>query len=492
MIKRIFASKRGTEKIAPALLTLLKGMRARYVIALLSVALLSSVSYVGFNDIIDTEMRSAAVINVSGRQRMLSQRIPMLAQMIVAVVDRNRRMPLIKQFDHSVALMKNSHAGLVHGDVSMGLAPLSSQAVRLLLFGEGTLLDNKLSLFFQRAQMFSAQAKLPLGSGSLYDPTLELAIMGGELLPVLDRIVGTFERESRDAVYRLQIWQLSIFVATLVVLVLQGLVIFWPLDRELNHNFHLLLKSRQRARKAKDEASRANRAKSEFLANMSHELRTPLNAINGFSEMMSVEAFGPIGSDTYREYAGDILKSGRHLLHIIDDIFDVAQIESESVRLSEDIVDLRAVLDEAKALFLGTATQDNITIEVMNFEVPRIVADGMRVQQIIVNLLSNAVRFSNQGGQVRMGCELNEDGGISIWVSDQGIGIDPANQAEVMDSFGQVADAYTRGHGGSGLGLSICSSLMKLHGGSLEIDSVLGEGTQVSAHFPATRIVSDA
>ncbi|MBL4615123.1 MAG: type IV pili methyl-accepting chemotaxis transducer N-terminal domain-containing protein [Magnetovibrio sp.] len=492
MIQRIITSHPRTEKIAPALLTLLKGMRARYVIALMCIVVLSSVAYVGSTNIIEAGARSAVVINVSGRQRMLSQRIPMLAQTILSIPDRKLRMPLLDQFDESVELMKVSHAALIHGSSSMGLEALSSHSVRLVLYGEDMLLDHKLSLFIHKARKFSDYAQKPVVAGTLYVLTLELARSGAELLPILDRVVTTFEQESRAATQRLQMWQLGVFVATMAVLFIEGRVIFWPLNRELNRNFRLLLKSRQRARKALDEADRANRAKSEFLANMSHELRTPLNAINGFSELMVGEVFGPMGHANYQEYSTDILNSGRHLLRIIDDILDVAQIESGTIRLSEDVVDLKPLLEDVRTMFMVTAKQDGIEIKIKDFVAPQILADGERLRQIIINLVSNAVRFSHQGGTVSLSVYWDEVRGISVLVCDQGIGIHPDEQTHILDPFVQLEEAYSRRHGGSGLGLPICNSLMKLHGGSLVIESQPGQGTKAYAHFPASRTVLDS
>ena len=255
----------------------------------------------------------------------------------------------------------------------------------------------------------------------------------------------------------------------------------------MKRNFRLLLQSRERAKKSLAEAERANRAKSEFLANMSHELRTPLNAINGFSETMSIEALGPIGSPTYKEYSSDILLSGQHLLHLIDDILDVSAMESGILRLREDFFDLKAIFHEARTMLLGTAAQDDIGIEIETAATPSVIGYYLRVRQIIVNLLANAVNFSKPGGTVRLGAGLNDDGGVSAWVRDEGIGIADEHLNDVIQPFAQVQEAYARNHGGSGLGLTICSALMEMHQGSLELVSEVGIGTEARIRFPSSR-----
>ena len=487
MIKQLLSSRPQSERIGSVLRTLLKGMRARYVMALLSVAVLSSVSYIGFNNMIKTEARSAAAINISGRQRMLSQRIPMLGQLIVTEPAMDERGLLIGQLRDALGLMETSHMALREGNSAMGLATLESEAVRHLMSAEATGLDAQLRAFFHQSHTFVTLAETGAGGDALRLSADALAQIGGELLPLLDKVVTQFEMESQAAVMRLQKWQTGVFAVLLIVLVIEGLVIFWPLEKELNRNFRQLLLSRDLAREAQDKADRANQAKSEFLANMSHELRTPLNAINGFSELMASEIFGPMGNNNYREYAQDILKSGRHLLRVIDDILDVSAVESGAVRLSEDPVSLRPIFEEARSMFSAIAGQDGIEIVVGDFAVPDILADYNRVRQIVMNLVSNAVKFSNPGNCVEVSADCDGVGGVLIRVSDQGIGIDPEDIEYVLEPFAQVKKAYTRGHDGSGLGLTLCNSLMKLHGGTLTIHSRATKGTEVHAHFPAER-----
>jgi signal transduction histidine kinase len=243
-------------------------------------------------------------------------------------------------------------------------------------------------------------------------------------------------------------------------------------------------------RAAKEQAELANRTKSEFLANMSHELRTPLNAIIGFSQIMTQQMFGPLGSPRYREYAGDVLASSQHLLQIINDILDMAKIEAGRVELHEGALALETVFDDCLRLVRERANTAEIRLKRdLPDGVPPLHGDERLIKQILLNLLSNAVKFTPRGGTVSLQARMAVDGGIVLSVEDTGIGIAAADIPKVLQPFGQVDGTYARSHGGTGLGLSIVRALVELHGGSFRLDSEVGKGTTVSVRFPPARTV---
>lgn len=245
-----------------------------------------------------------------------------------------------------------------------------------------------------------------------------------------------------------------------------------------------LLYERQ-LREAKEASERAYAAKTQFLANMSHELRTPLNAIIGFSEMIERQLLGPIGTEKYLEYISGIRESGEHLLDLISDILDMSKIEAGKYELDLGEVQIGKILKLAIHMIEGRARDAAITVSVdQNFnDELRIVADRRAVLQILLNILSNAVKFTGEGGYVKL--QSAERGQyVTIKVIDNGIGIPPSKINTITKPFEQVSSSYARNHEGSGLGLAITKELVEMHGGTLNIESVLGSGTTVTIRLP--------
>lgn len=240
---------------------------------------------------------------------------------------------------------------------------------------------------------------------------------------------------------------------------------------------------------ARDQAETANHAKSEFLANMSHELRTPLNAIIGFSDIIKDEVMGPLGNDKYSGYAADINDSGRHLLDLINDILDLAKIESGTEQLHEEDIWLPDMIDSIRTLVVGRAQRGGVVLDLHPDEkIPALHADPRKLKQILVNLLSNAIKFTPEGGKVTLRVRCCKDSGHEFQISDGGIGIAPEDIPLALSQFGQVQSDFGRKYEGTGLGLPLSKSLVERHGGTLDLQSELGVGTTVTVRFPPVRI----
>lgn len=242
---------------------------------------------------------------------------------------------------------------------------------------------------------------------------------------------------------------------------------------------------------ARDEAQAANAAKSRFLASMSHELRTPLNTIIGFSEIIRDETFGPAGVRRYLDYANDIHNSGHHLLNLINDVLDLSKIESgrESTRRESDI-DLNLVIDEIRRLMQMTAEKSRIDLsaKLPNQHI-KVLADGRMVRQILMNLISNAIKFTPENGQIAVQLSMQKSGAV-IEVIDSGIGMTPQELQIALQPFGQIDSFQARKHQGTGLGLPLVNAMVELHGGTMTIRSTPGEGTNVSFNVPSERIIA--
>jgi two-component system cell cycle sensor histidine kinase PleC len=238
---------------------------------------------------------------------------------------------------------------------------------------------------------------------------------------------------------------------------------------------------------AMTRAEAANQAKSEFLANMSHELRTPLNAINGFSEIMAGEMFGPVGDARYKGYASDILKSGQHLLSLINDILDMAKIEAGKMTLHYEKVSLQEVCEDAIRLMRGKAEDSGLVLVLEAQELPDIDADQRGMKQVMLNLISNAVKFTPEGGSITVSVARHGQGRQRVAVADTGIGIAAEDLSRLARPFEQVEGQHSKTTQGTGLGLALTKSLIEMHHGVMAMDSEPGAGTVVSFDLPEVR-----
>lgn len=251
-----------------------------------------------------------------------------------------------------------------------------------------------------------------------------------------------------------------------------------------------LLKKNEELGKAKEVAETASRAKSHFLANISHELRTPLNAIIGFSSILINQLFGSLGHEKYMEYSHDINDAGVHLLDIINDILDLSKAEAGKLQLSFEEVHVERAINKCITILSERAAEGQVTITTdIPKSLPYIIADRLRFIQIVLNILSNAVKFTGSGGSVHIAVRPQMRSGIVtdfiVTVKDTGIGITPENLSKVFQSFGQIDSGLNRRYEGTGLGLPLTKKLVELHYGNISMESEPGVGTLVTLHFIA-------
>lgn len=250
-------------------------------------------------------------------------------------------------------------------------------------------------------------------------------------------------------------------------------------------DFTAIKEREENLRKAKMEAEAANAAKTRFLANMSHELRTPLNAIIGFSEIINGQLFGELGNARYLDYSADILRSGRHLLEVINSVLDLSKSETGKMILDVREVDMREILKDCVTM-VGEQAKDaglEFAVRGMETELP-LQGDPAKLRQIFLNLLSNAIKFTPRGGYIWAEAR-HTAAGIAVTVGDSGIGMSPEDVAVALTPFGQVDNRLERRYEGTGLGLPLTKAFVELHGGMMQFDSARGAGTRVTVSFPA-------
>lgn len=263
------------------------------------------------------------------------------------------------------------------------------------------------------------------------------------------------------------------------------------LNKQLQNEVGERVAAEEVAVAARMSAEEANKAKSTFLAHMSHELRTPLNAIIGFSHVIKDQSFGRHSNPKYEEYGNDINMAGQHLLAVIGDILDISKIEAGEAQLIEKRFFLNEAVRDCTQMLPSAPHSCALTYEPCQTN-PVFLGEERLIRQIILNLLSNAAKFTPQDGCINVAVCCNDSGGVSIVVKDTGVGIDADDIPRVLEPFGQARRNVMHSYDGTGLGLSLSKMLTELHQGQLEITSIVGEGTTVSLTFPSHRIVSDS
>jgi signal transduction histidine kinase len=270
--------------------------------------------------------------------------------------------------------------------------------------------------------------------------------------------------------------------AMLLTSALLSLALFLHLFRRLN------FEAKQNESKAQI-AMHANAAKSNFLANMSHELRTPLNAIIGFSELMYLEKLGKVENAKYREYVNDISQCGKYLLNLVNNLLDLAKIEAGKFKVDRKWIYPSEVISETIKLMEPIAKENRVQLLTpANRDHTQLYADERSLKQMLLNILSNAIKFTGEDGQVMLVSRALPDGRLAITIRDTGIGIDPNEVPKLLRPFEQSDNQFIKKTPGTGLGLAVVESLIRLHGGAIELQSQLGQGTAATLLFPASSV----
>lgn len=462
-----------------------RGLTLRYIAALTLIAVLALTGRFLVQSALQRQAHDSHIVNIAGRQRMLSQRICNAALAIQTAANAEIYQERIDVLRSTLALWRRSHWGLLNGDPSLGLDGDNSPAVRTMFSG----LEPHFAAMIRETESVLASAT---AEGAFNGERLKpaLAVLLKEETPFLggmDQIVSQFEAEARQRVERLQRTEWILLGILLAVLVVEGLLVFRPAVRRLNETFEM--------EKALSAARAAAEGRAQLLARVSHEIRTPINAIAGMNGLLLRTRL----SAEQREYAQTLATSTGALLRVVNDLLDFAKSDAGKIELECIEFNPAAVVQEAAALFGPPARAKGLRLE-MSLDAglpPALCGDPSRLRQILLNLIGNALKFTESGQiSIHCACASSGDTGVSLrfTVQDTGIGIPASARGRLFQAFSQVDNSDTRRYGGSGLGLAICKQLVALMKGEIGFESTPGAGSTFwfTACFALSRTTESA
>ena len=461
----------------------------RYGLALALIASLSAGAFAILVITISAEEKQADLLRLVIQQQAESQRLAFFANAYVAATNEQDRSDYKRELLRSIEAMERRQNLLMQGDAELEISSKDVARVRRLFLTGSNPFDQQVRRFIAHARAFY---ELPPSQVRRdHAELLALNLAGMNFIPQGYDLISDLLASERDGTIGwLKTFEIGLFVAMLTLLLLEAIFIFRPLARKIVQSVDELEISREETRQMAEKAEKASRAKSNFLASMSHELRTPLNAIIGFSDTLEHELFGPLGSPRYRGYVRDIRRSGEHLLNLVNDLLDLSRAEAGRMKLEESNVDLATTAEAALAMMRDRADQARVTLVCdLRDDLPCLVGDALKIRQVLINLLSNAAKFTPSGGQIRVSACHLESGALSLSVTDTGSGIPETEIQRLMQPYETLSPGVADSRSGTGLGLAIASDLMRLHGGRLELASQPDRGTVATMYFPSDRII---
>lgn len=454
-----------------------------YIAALSTVALLAVVGQWLVQSQLAVQLNDSKVVNLAGRQRMLSQRLCKCAALSATDLVPEKRATQLTELRELLPTWKRTQQALQFGDAELGL-PANESRAAAAVFARieptfAAMLTAAERLVAQQAGAPNSAAAGAAGHGDL----AALLEQEAEYLRGMDEIVSRYEVESHERVARLLRLERILLSLTLVVLLIEGVFVFRPAARRIAASIAALRRAGEQLRAAKETAESADRIKTRFLANMSHELRTPLHAVLGAAELLRTSNPNIARAD-YLDVVDD---SGRMLLCLLNDVLDLSKIEADKIDLHPTPLVLGEFVRRTISMFHVQAQEKRLELrETIDADVPVVVAaDAVRLRQVLANLLHNGIKFTDQGSvALHIAKGDGSAGTVRFEVVDTGAGIAAEDQARIFESFTQLEGPRSAEQGGAGLGLAISARLVALMGGKLEVRSEEGKGSAFSFSIP--------
>jgi signal transduction histidine kinase/DNA-binding response OmpR family regulator len=441
-----------------------------YALALFLLSLIAVSNHLILSYIVESQRNDAAVVNISGRQRMLSQKTGMLVERLIHTGDIAEREKIRVDLSNAVAMMAASHNALLNGDAAMGLNRKLSGEVLSMYHEPPLFIDKKVRDYIDAVRdiLNTPDAQSIAEYNAVAIDTIR-SLNTSDLLNSLDSVVWQYQMESESHIARLRRTEITLMLVNLSGLLMIALLIFKPMSFRIKKDI--------------EELKKANRMKDEFVSTVSHELRTPLTSIHGSLGLVIGGAVGDI-SASVREMLNIALKNSQRLINLVNDILDVEKIESGRMEFKMEMINLSSIIRQAIESNYAFARQFDVKFRFEDaLSVCVVYADSNRIMQVMNNLISNAVKFSYRGGTVEVNL-AGSSGYVRVSVSNRGPGIPEEFKDRIFQRFAQADPSDSRQQGGTGLGLSICKAIVERHGGKIGFESKPGIKTTFYFDLP--------